>query len=170
MTRRLAAALAATAVLLAACGGSDDDGAAQTDTAGGGGDTTVSVAEDAMLGEILVDSSGRALYTSEQEADGTIVCEAGCLELWLPLTVSEGEAPTAAEGVDGTLATVDRDDGTAQVTLEGVPLYTFSLDRSPGTVTGNDVTDDFDGVTFTWHVATPSGEPADSNGDGGYGY
>ncbi|MGH8823473.1 MAG: COG4315 family predicted lipoprotein [Jiangellaceae bacterium] len=167
MTRRLAASLVGAAMVLAACGGNGDD--AQTGT--GGGDATVSVAEDASLGEILVDSSGRALYTAEQEADGTIVCEGGCLELWLPLTVGEGGSPTSAEGVDGTLATVDRDDGTAQVTLEGVPLYTFSLDRSPGDVTGNDVTDDFDGVTFTWHVATPSGEPADSNGDtGGYGY
>lgn len=169
MTGRLAATFVAIMMLLAGCGGGDDETSTAT---GGASDATVSVGEDATIGAILVDSSGRALYTAEQEADGTIVCEAGCLELWLPLTVSEGETPTAAEGVDGELATVDRDDGTAQVTLEGVPLYTFSLDRSPGDVTGNDVTDDFDGVTFTWHVATPSGEPASPSdpGTGGYGY
>jgi predicted lipoprotein with Yx(FWY)xxD motif len=167
MTARLAVAFAATAMLLAGCAGGDDDASTET---GGGGNATVSVTEDATLGSILVDSSGQALYTAEQEEDGTIVCEASCLDLWLPLTVNDGETPTAAAGVDGSLATVARDDGTAQVTLEGVPLYTFSMDRSPGDVTGNDVTDDFDGVTFTWHVATPSGEPAESNGTGGYGY
>jgi predicted lipoprotein with Yx(FWY)xxD motif len=168
MTGRLAAAFVATTMLLAGCGGADEPGTATA----GASDATVSVGEDATIGAILVDSTGRTLYTAEQEADGTIVCEAGCLDLWLPLTVSEGEAPTAAEGVDGELATVDRDDGTTQVTLEGVPLYTFSLDRSPGDVTGDDVTDDFDGVAFTWHVATPSGEPAGLNGPstGGYGY
>jgi predicted lipoprotein with Yx(FWY)xxD motif len=169
MTGRLAAALAAVTMLLAGCGGGDDETRTET---GGASDATVSVGEAATIGAILVDSSGRALYTAEQEADGTIVCEASCLDLWLPLTVSEGETPTAAGDVDGELATIDRDDGTTQVTLEGVPLYTFGLDRSAGDVTGDDVTDDFDGVTFTWHVATPSGEAASPNdpGTGGYGY
>ena len=56
----------------------------------------MSVGDDATIGAILVDSTGRTLYTAEQEADGT-VCEAGC-SICMPLTVSEGEAPTAAGG------------------------------------------------------------------------
>lgn len=156
MMRRVAGfAVALGVMLLAACGGDDGSSSNQPEV---DSNATVSVFEDATLGWILVDSSGSVLYTSEQESDGTVQCVASCADLWLPLTVASGQTPTASGDVTGALGTVDREDGTAQVTLDGVPLYTFSLDGGAGDVTGDGLSDTFDGTTFTWHVATLSGQ------------
>jgi predicted lipoprotein with Yx(FWY)xxD motif len=168
MIRRFAvpAAVILTA-LLGACG-SDDNSDGNQDAGAPDAGTTVSVAQDETLGEILVDSSGSALYTAEQESAGVILCRDGCADVWVPLTVDSGETPTASEEVTAPLGTVDRIDGTTQVTLNGMPLYTFTMDGS-GDVTGDGLSDDFDGTTFTWHVARPDGSAEAPPGNvGGY--
>lgn len=164
---RLVFAAAALALLTVGCGGDDD-------TTATGGTATVNVGETDDLGEILVDSNGNALYVNDQEASGSISCVDACLDFWPPLTI-DGE-PTTSGDITAEIGTVERPDGTVQVTLDGAPLYTFTSDDSPGSVSGNGVSDDFDGVTFTWQVATPSGQPPappdseDDDGNGPYGY
>lgn len=171
MRRLIITATATLAMVwpLAGCGGDDSDG-----TGGGGGTATVSVRDDPAFGEILVDSAGNTLYSAEQEANGTIVCVADCAGIWPPLTLPDGETPTAGDGVTGSVGTVTRDDGAVQVTYNGAPLYTFSLDTAPGSVSGEGVADAFGGTDFVWHVATVSGEiptaPATSEDDPGYRY
>jgi len=153
---------------LAGCGDSDSGSGA----AAAGGGETVRVAEADGGERVLVDDAGAALYTAEQEADGKIRCTAGCLAFWLPLRAPASGAPTAADGVDGELGVIERDDGTRQVTLDGTPVYRFS-DDAPGQVTGDGLEDDFGGTTFTWRVLAAGGEDADDGGGGGpggYGY
>jgi predicted lipoprotein with Yx(FWY)xxD motif len=148
-------ALAAAIVLVAsACGGSSDTGAAASGAASGTG--TVSVRSVDGVGDVLVDAKGSALYASEQEAGGTIVCTGACVAFWSPLTVGAGR-PSAAGALHGKLGLVSRPDGARQVTFRGRPLYRFTQDPSPGVVTGNGFADSFGGRSFTWHVATPSG-------------
>jgi predicted lipoprotein with Yx(FWY)xxD motif len=145
-------ALAVAAVLIAAaCGGSgssDDDLSSAT---------TVSVRSVDGVGDVLVDAQGAALYAADQEAGGEVLCTDGCATIWDPLTVGEGETPTADDGLSGQLSVTPRPDGARQVTFDGRLLYRFIEDPSPGTVTGNGFEDTFDGRLFTWHVATPSG-------------
>lgn len=125
---------------------------------------------------VLVDKSGAALYSNDQDKAGKLQCvSSDCTAIWTPLTVPAGAQPTAPSGVTGTLGTVQRPDGTRQVTLDGKPLYTFSFDHGSGKVTGNGTTDSFAGVGFTWHSATPSGgqasapaAPPANNYPGGY--
>jgi predicted lipoprotein with Yx(FWY)xxD motif len=169
------AAVAAT-LILAACGGggggSSDSGSAAP--AGGRGDT-VAVKEIDGVGDVLVDASGKALYTSDVEADGKVHCTGACTSFWEPLTVGSG-TPTAAADA-GKLGVADRPDGTKQVTVDGKLLYTFSEDE-PGKVKGNGFADDFDGRHFTWNAVLAGGGSADSSsGDAGetsprndYGY
>ena len=58
-----------------------------------------------------------------------------------------------------------------QVTFDGKPLYTFVEDTSPDTVTGNGVSDSFDGTSFTWHVASiGTTQSGSTSTQGGYGY
>lgn len=149
--------LLAAAVLLGGCGGGDAaDGSASDDA-------TVSIARVDGVGDVLVDADGAALYASEQES-GEVRCVDGCAAIWIPLTV-EGE-PVAGDGVDGALAVVERPDGMRQVTYDGKPLYSFVEDTGDGTVTGNGLSDDFDGTAFTWHVMTPAGPSAsDANSE-----
>jgi predicted lipoprotein with Yx(FWY)xxD motif len=135
---------AAAALLLgvAACG-SDAEGAGGSGSSGG-----VATSEVEGVGTVLVDAEGRALYTSEQEADGQIRCVDDCLEFWIP-----AEA-TGAESDVEELGTVTREDtGAEQLTYKGAPLYTFTLDAEPGQVTGDNLSDTFGGEEFTWHAA-----------------
>jgi predicted lipoprotein with Yx(FWY)xxD motif len=144
----------------AACGG----GGGKT-SSGAANPDSVSVQQLSGVGSVLVDQSGKALYTSDQEANGKIVCDGSCNAFWKPLEASGGK-PSGA----GKLGEIKRPDGTMQVTSNGKPLYTFSED-SPGKVTGNGFSDDFAGRHFTWHVVTSRGtaKPAAGSGGGGGG-
>ncbi|HEX5496047.1 MAG TPA: hypothetical protein VFX70_15870 [Mycobacteriales bacterium] len=125
------------------------------------------------MGTVLVDSSGKALYTPDQEANGTIKCVNDCTGIWPPLTVPDGQTPTASSGVTGTLGTVKRPDGSTQVTLDGKPLYRFSIDKAAGQVNGQGTQDAFGGTSFSWQVVTASGAAAPAptaTGGGGYTY
>ena len=167
--------------LAAACGGSSSGSTAQVKAAPAGhtsSSATLTVQSVPNLHKVLVDVSGMTVYTPEQEASGRIVCTGSCTTIWLPVTVPAGSKPVAGSGVTATLATVKRADGTTQVTAAGRPLYTFSLDKSPGSAGGNGATDSFDGTHFTWHAVAPSGAivsagakpaPTPSSSSGGYG-
>jgi predicted lipoprotein with Yx(FWY)xxD motif len=174
MTRALTAcaALAATLVI-AACGGDDGDSSAP---AGSGSSSTVAVQRVDGVGSVLVDPTGKALYTPDEEADGKVRCTGGCTSIWQPLLAPDSGAPTA-DGGDAKLDVVARPDGMRQVTAGGKPLYTFSED-GPGEVTGDGFTDDFDGRKFTWHAVLAGGKASSGSGSDststssqdGYGY
>jgi predicted lipoprotein with Yx(FWY)xxD motif len=141
----IGAAAIVAAIAVAATGGSG--GAAQS----GGG--TVSVKQISGAGRVLVDSKGRALYRSDQERNGMVLCDGACLSFWQPLTVS---GTPKGGSLPGKLAVVTRPDGRRQVTYNGKLLYSFKLDK-PGKVTGDGFKDAFGGRKFTWHVARPTG-------------
>ena len=130
--------------------------------AGGGAPNAneqVSVGDVNGIGNVLVDAKGDALYMSEQEAGGTVLCADGCTAFWKPLTVHGSGTPVGASSVDGTLGTVERPDGADQVTFEGAPLYRFTEDSGAGMVSGDGFADSFDGRQFTWHVASLAAPP-----------
>ncbi len=107
-----------------------------------GGEATVSLAAAG-----LVDSLGLSLYVfGKDTADsGVSACSAGCAANWPALT---SIAPlTAGPGVTGVLGTITRDDGTAQVTYNGLPLYFFVNDEAPGDTLGKDLPN--------WSLAQP---------------
>jgi predicted lipoprotein with Yx(FWY)xxD motif len=184
--RKSILAIASAALLalgVAACGGSSNsssDSGSKTMPATGGGDT-VSTKSISGTGNVLVDSTGMALYTNNMDSGSKIACTGQCLSFWLPVAASGGQPTSADSSVQAKLGTVKRPDGTSQVSWGGKPLYTFVQD-SPGKVTGNGFTDSFGGTNFTWTVATASGTAASSSptttsgsssggssGGGGYG-
>jgi predicted lipoprotein with Yx(FWY)xxD motif len=86
-------------------------------------------------------------FTHDTKGSGTSACTAGCLQRWPALTVPSGTTPTAGDGVTGTLGTITRpDDGSTQVTYNGLPLYFFSGDAAPG---------DANGVYPNWEAVKP---------------
>lgn len=118
--------------------------------ASAGAGTTVEAKAVGSLGTVLVDgASGRTLYifTKDVKDSGKSNCSGGCLNTWPALTVSAGATPTGGDGVTGTLATITREDnGTLQVTYNGLPLYFFSGDSAPG---------DANGVYTNWEAVKP---------------
>lgn len=101
--------------------------------------TPVSIGTASGVGEILVDSEGMTLYyfQKDQKGSGKSKCEGACAAAWPPLTTT-GE-PEAMSGVSSSkLGTIERSDGTTQVTYAGWPLYTFVEDKKPGEDNGTD--------------------------------
>lgn len=152
-------AVALIAVLaIAGCGSSGSSSSASSEaTSGGGGayggaeeavQTTassegeavpVSLGSAAGVGEVLVDSNGMTLYYFEkdQKGSGKSKCEGPCAAAWPPLS-AEGEAEAMSGVNKAMLGTIQRSDGTTQVTYAGWPLYTFTEDKKPGEDNGAD--------------------------------
>lgn len=114
---------------------------------------TVKVADNPTLGKILVDAQGRTLYRYTPDTNGVSNCGAagGCISLWPALQATN--APVGGSGVTGTLGTITRSDGTKQVAINGMALYTFAGDSGPGQTTGQ-------GYDHNWYAVTPAGDLA----------
>jgi predicted lipoprotein with Yx(FWY)xxD motif len=116
-----------------------EEAAAETKAEPEGEATPISLGEAAGVGKILVDSEGMTLYyfQKDQKGSGKSKCEGACAEAWPPL-ITEGE-PEAMKGVKAAmLGTIERKDGSTQVTYAGWPLYTFVADKKPGEDNGTD--------------------------------
>jgi predicted lipoprotein with Yx(FWY)xxD motif len=114
------------------------------------GAATVEAKEVGTAGTVLVDgASGLTVYIflKDTKDSGTSACTGGCLATWPALTVPAGGTPTAGSGVTGALGTITRaDDGSLQVTYNGLPLYFFKNDAAPG---------DLNGVYENWEAVKP---------------
>jgi predicted lipoprotein with Yx(FWY)xxD motif len=100
------------------------------------------------IGTVLVASNGMTVYTFTQDVkdSGKSACNTGCITTWPALTVASGATPSGGTGVTGKLGTITRDDGTVQVTYNGMPLYFFKNDKAPG---------DSNGVYQNWEAVKP---------------
>ena len=117
--------------------------------AAAGGSTIVTATVGTRGTLIVAGSNGMTVYTfAKDTADsGTSACTGTCLTTWPALTVPAGSAPTADRGVGGKLGTITRpDDGSLQVTYNGLPLYFFSGDHAKG---------DSNGVYTDWLAVKP---------------
>jgi len=167
MKKRILAPLA-TLALLTACGAAEDAPQGSTAVAPApAAQTTVTTTEGA-LGTFLADGSGVTLYLFSVDEPGVSNCDADCLAVWPPL-LTDGDPAVGGAADPALIGTIVRDDGSAQVTYGGWPLYYFAADAAPGDVNGQ-------GVNDVWFVVSPSGEQIvtapDVDGDtgmGGYG-
>jgi predicted lipoprotein with Yx(FWY)xxD motif len=164
---RLSAVLGA-ATVLAACGA---DAGVGSEGAGTPPDAVVRAQDHPDLGRILVDTSGNTLYFTDEEADGEVRCSGRCLEFWTPFTIEDGAAPLVP-GVDELDTVLRPDTDQTQLTYQGKPLYTFSMDEAAGEANGDNLADEFDGTRFVWHAVTidASGATTEPPDGGGYGY
>jgi predicted lipoprotein with Yx(FWY)xxD motif len=107
------------------------------------------------LGDVLVDGAGMTLYmfVPDQQKNGTPTCYADCVKMWPPFEAAESGVFLPGEGVDESLfGTVERTDGTQQVTYNELPLYLFAGDEAAGDVNGQ-------GLGDVWWVMDAGGEP-----------
>lgn len=161
------AGLLTFALVVAACGGGGDNSAAKsssksttattpaptTTTAAATTTTTAPPAAaatvmtaSASVGTILVDASGKTLYSYANDQGTTAGCTGGCATIWLPLMATG--TPVGGSGVDSAkLSTAS----TGQVVYNGHLLYRYSLDNAPGDTNGQ-------GLAGLWHVVAPTGD------------
>ncbi len=156
--------LLATAAGLAACGSSSanttstGNGAAATSSSAAATPTAtaaglaVNTAAVSGVGTVLVDASGHTLYRFTPDAAGQTACTGQCAANWPPAVLPAGEQVVPAASLTGKFATMQRPDGSVQVTYNGWPLYAFVGDTAAGTATGQ-------GKLGKWFAVTPDVAP-----------
>ena len=108
---------------------------------------TVKLADNATLGEYLVNQTGFTLYLNSQDTpySGKTACTGQCTYYWHPFyTPDLVVQPGLNQSKFGTMI---RSDGAKQLTYYGYPVYTYIGDREPGWVSGS-------GVAGFWNVVT----------------
>ncbi|WP_420572615.1 hypothetical protein [Kordia sp.] len=129
-------------ILLQSC--SSDDDATLVDPQPN--TSTVQLANNATLGNILTDAEGKSLYFFSRDTKDTSACLGGCVDVW-PIFYAENlSAGTGLNTAD--FATITRTDGQLQTTYKGWPLYYFANDNAAGDTNGEDVNN-------VWYVAKP---------------
>ncbi len=158
--RQLSVLLTAGLLALAGCGDDDeltssepvattDDTVMQKEDGAAGTRITVGESE---FGDMLFDANDQAIYIFENDPKDESVCYDDCAEAWPPV-ITKGE-PKAGDGVDGSLlGTVERRDGSRQVTYNGQALYLYAHE-GPGEVKCHNV--ELNGGL--WWVVGPDGE------------
>ena len=104
------------------------------------------------LGTVLVAANGRTLYLFTADTPKASACYGACAHAWPPLLV-KGTA-VAGRGLRSSLVgTLERRNGTLQVTYAGHPLYLFAGDVKAGQTKGQG------GIFFggRWFMLAPSG-------------
>ncbi len=108
---------------------------------------TVLVVQSATLGPILTDPQGMTLYMRTTDPVGGSDCTSECAATWPPLLAASASL-ALPEGATGTLAVITREDGSQQVSYDGMALYHYQGDAAVGDTNGH-------GVDGIWSVATP---------------
>lgn len=98
---------------------------------------------------VLTNARGYTLYWFVPDTQTKSTCYGTCAVYWPPVLGS----PAAGPGVTGTVGTIRRSDGAAQVTYDHHPLYTYVGDSAPGQASGNNI--NLNGGV--WHEMTVSG-------------
>jgi predicted lipoprotein with Yx(FWY)xxD motif len=136
--------------------------AAEATTTAAAEDTTTSAAAEATtsaaaaegvhtadtdLGSILVDGEGFTLYIFTNDTEGVSTCYDDCAANWPAVP---GDTAVGGDLDASLFATAPRDDGSEQLTVNGMPLYRFTPDAAPGDVNGQ-------GVGGVWFVVGADG-------------
>ena len=89
--------------------------------------------------EILTNAQGLTLYTFDVDTPGVSNCHGQCLVIWPAVIVEE------VANISAPYSTTTRPNGELQLTLNGLPLYTYISDAKPGDILG-------DNLGSVWHI------------------
>nr|WP_039923405.1 lipoprotein [Amycolatopsis decaplanina] len=115
--------------------------------------------EAGELNPVVVNGAGLTLYRFDKDTakPSKSTCDGECAKTWPPVLVTGGSKIFLAGVKKSAVGTVERSDGTRQVTIAGWPVYRFAKDTEPGDTKGQ-------GVGGTWFGVTPNGQKAGQDG------
>jgi len=108
-------------------------------------------------GKVLVNAQGKTLYVFAADSPRKSTCSGACAQAWPPAPANTKALGHSAD-VKARLGVITRADGKAQLTVNGLPAYTFSGDSSAGQANGQGV----NASGGLWWVIAPSGTPIKS--------
>jgi predicted lipoprotein with Yx(FWY)xxD motif len=161
----LLSAVSVAVVGLAGCVGSSHSGGSVPQSPSGSSssaaDSGALSTASTTLGTVVVDSKGMTVYIFDNDKanSGKSSCSGDCLSNW-PIVQTTSATP-AVSGVTGTVGTITRTDGAKQVTLNGLPLYTYAGDKAAGDTNGQ-------AVGRIWWLVSPAGEKITREAKSGY--
>lgn len=101
------------------------------------------------------------VYDKDTANATSSACTGACAAIWT--AISSSSTTPKVTGVTGKIATITGVDGGNQVTVNGLPIYTFTGDKAKGDTNGQ-------GVMGIWWALTPSGDKVTSTSGGNSGY
>lgn len=116
------------------------------------GASTVIATASASGSKFLISGTGHAIYLWAKDGKNSSACSGACASAWPPVPAT-GKVTAAGGAVASDLGTIDRSDGTKQVTYDGHPLYYFAGDSGPGQANGQGS----DNFGAKWWLVAPSG-------------
>ncbi|QSB04306.1 COG4315 family predicted lipoprotein [Natronoglycomyces albus] len=109
--------------------------------------------DDSAFGVILTGDDDMTLYLFTDDDAGDPTCYDDCVEAWPPYIVTPGAELDVDEQLDESLVdTVEREDGSLQVTYNSHPLYYYFDDSREGDTNGQ-------GLQDAWFVLDVNGQP-----------
>jgi predicted lipoprotein with Yx(FWY)xxD motif len=146
-------------ILVAACGSAvGSAGAYGNAPSTGAASAQLQVNEaNSKLGSLLTDGQGRTLYLFENDTAGASTCSAACVAVW-PAAATTGGAQAGPGVSTSMLSTIQRSDGSTQVTYNGHPLYRYVGDTKPSDTNGQGLNQFGAG----WYVVSPNGSKIDN--------
>ena len=161
--------IAIMSAVLAGCGGSSGTSASTPTSAASATQAAAKSATSLVIGSyktpedgtLITGANNRTLYmfkadeksTSAHEKSST--CYGPCAAVWPPVLAS-GTPAVAGEAKASLIGLTTRNDGTEQVTYNGLPLYYYTADTKAGQSVGNHLKDGFG----LWIGMLPSGKLA----------
>lgn len=118
---------------------------------------SLSARQNAQLGTILADSQGRTLYRFDKDSAWPMKfgCLDACLNTWKQASpVDKAKVKGIATELVGS---VKRPDGSEQLTIDCWPVYTFTGDKEPGDINGQN-------KQGLWFAVTDKGKKAKAAG------
>jgi predicted lipoprotein with Yx(FWY)xxD motif len=85
---------------------------------------------------VMTDGAGFTLYTFSADSAQLSRCTGECARRWRPFTSAGGKPRAGAGATLGLVGSIQRADGTFQVTYNGWPLYHFVGDTQPAAQQG----------------------------------
>jgi predicted lipoprotein with Yx(FWY)xxD motif len=115
------------------------------------------------LDPVVVNANGMVLYRFNEDtaSPSKSHCTGSCVETWLPVLIAPTGTIYFKDIPKSAIGTVEREDGTLQVTLGGQPIYRYAKDETVGDRNGQGVDDAWFGVRPDGGKATPEASGAD---------
>ena len=103
------------------------------------------------LGDVVVDAKGMTVYVFDNDVvgSGSSACTGDCAKLWVAVPAASDQ-PTAV-GITAPVGVISGPGGGKQITVGGLPVYTYTGDTAPGNTNGQL-------YKALWHALTPSGQ------------
>src|ERR1700758_1048637 len=88
------------------------------------------------LGDVVVNAKGMTVYVFDNDVagSGSSACTGDCQKLWVAVPAASDQP--VAMGITAPVGVITGTGGGKQITIGGLPVYTYTGDTAPGSTNG----------------------------------